>query len=196
MSANQACFPIAVRARVLGVSKAGYHAWRHRPPSAHARADEALLTRIKTVPVGSRQTCGAPRVHAELRAAGERHGRKRIARLMRVAGLAGAGRRRGGPITTRRDKQARPAPDPGPRQVLVDRDFQAAGPDQLWVADITPARAGAGSLSRPWRGFPIWRSSWMSGAAGSSAGRWPAICEPSWFSTPSTWPSASAGRAT
>jgi putative transposase len=79
-------------------------------------------------------------VHAELRAAGERHGRKRIARLMRVAGLVGASRRRGGPITTRRDKQARPAPD------LVDRDFQAAGPNQLWVADITYVPTAAGFL--------------------------------------------------
>ena len=100
MSANQACFPICVMARVLGVSKAGYYAWRHCPPSAHARADEVLLARIKTVHISSRQTYGAPRVHAELRAAGERHGRKRIARLMRAAGLVGASRRRGGPITT------------------------------------------------------------------------------------------------
>ena len=140
MSANQACFPIAVMARMLGVSKAGYYAWRHRPPSAHARADEALLARIKTVYISSRQTYGAPRVRAELRAAGERHGRKRIARLMRAAGLVGASRRRGGPITTRRDKQARPAPD------LVDRDFQADGPNRLWVADITYVPTMAGFL--------------------------------------------------
>jgi putative transposase len=140
MSANQARFPIAARARVLGVSKAGYYAWRHRPPSAHARADEVLLTRIKTVHISSRQTYGAPRVHAELRAAGERHGRKRIARLMRAAGLVGASRRRGGPITTQRDKHARPAPD------LVDRDFQADGPNRLWVADITYVPTAAGFL--------------------------------------------------
>jgi putative transposase len=140
MSANQACFPICVMARVLGVSKAGCYAWRHRPPWAQARADEALLARIKTVHISSRQTYGAPRVHAERRAAGERHGRKRIARLMRVAGLVGASRRRGGPITTQRDKQARPAPD------LVDRDFQAAGPNQLWVADITYLPTAAGFL--------------------------------------------------
>jgi putative transposase len=99
-----------------------------------------LLARIKTVHISSRQTYGAPRVHAELRAAGERHGRKRIARLMRVAGLVGASRRRGGPITTQRDKHARPAPD------LVDRDFQAAGPNQLWVADITYVPTAAGFL--------------------------------------------------
>ena len=140
MSANQACFPIAVMARVLGVSKAGYYAWRCRPPSAHARADEVLLARIKTVHISSRQAYGAPRVHAELRAAGQRHGRKRIARLMRMAGLVGASRRRGGPVTTQRDKQARPAPD------LVDRDFQAAGPNQLWVADITYVPTMAGFL--------------------------------------------------
>src|SRR4051794_28326831 len=140
MSANQACFPIAFMAGVLGVSKAGYYAWRHRPPSARVRADEALLARIKTVHISSHQTYGAPRVRAELRAAGERHGRKRIARLMRAAGLVGASRRRGGPITTRRDKQARPAPD------LVERDFQAASPNQLWVADITYVPTAAGFL--------------------------------------------------
>ena len=70
-------------------------------------------------------------MHADLRTRGERHGRKRIARLMRKAGLVGASHRHGGPTTTRRDKDARPAPD------LVDRNFTASGPDQLWVADIT-----------------------------------------------------------
>ena len=131
MSANQAAFPIGVMARVLGVSEAGYYAWLCRPPSAHAQADAVLLRQVRTVHASSRETYGAPRVHAELRAGGERHGRKRIARLMREAGLVGASRRRGGPVTTRRDKEARPAPD------LVDRDFSATGPNQLWVADIT-----------------------------------------------------------
>ena len=140
MSANQACFPIAPMARVLGVSKAGYYAWLHRPPSAHAVADVALLKRVRTVHASSRQTYGAPRVHADLRAGGERHGRKRIARLMRDAGLVGACHRRGGPATTRRDKEARPAPD------LVDRNFTAAGPNQLWIADITYLPTAAGFL--------------------------------------------------
>ena len=140
MSANQAGFPIAAMARVLGVSKAGYYAWLQRPPSAHATADAALLKRVRTVHASSRQTYGAPRVHADLRGHGERHSRKRIARLMREAGLVGASHRRGGPITTRRDKDARPAPD------LVDRDFSAAGPNQLWVADITYVPTAAGFL--------------------------------------------------
>jgi putative transposase len=79
-------------------------------------------------------------VHAELRAGGEKHGRKRIARLMREAGLVGASRRRHGPVTTRRDKDARPAPD------LVDRKFTAEDPNQLWVADITFVPTAAGFL--------------------------------------------------
>src|SRR3954468_4837880 len=90
--------------------------------------------------ISVRCTYGAPRVHAELRAGGERHGRKRIARLMRDAGLVGASRRRHGPITTRRDKDARPAPD------LVDRNFTADRANQLWVADITFVPTAAGFL--------------------------------------------------
>ncbi len=111
MSTNQALFPIASMARVLGVSTAGYYAWRDRPPSAHAEADATLLKRVRTVHASSRQVYGAPRIHAQLRAAGARHGRKRIARLMHEAGLVGACHRQGGPTTTRRDQDARPAPD-------------------------------------------------------------------------------------
>ena len=140
MSANQASFPIATMARVLGVSESGFHAWRQRPASAHAAADAALLKRVRTVHASSRETYGAPRVHAELRAGGERHGRKRIARLMREAGLVGASRRRGGITTTRRDQDARPAPD------LVDRNFVASAPNQLWVGDITFVPTASGFL--------------------------------------------------
>lgn len=140
MSANQATFPIAAMARVLGVSEAGYHAWRRREPSARAVADAALLKRIRTVHIGSGEIYGAPRVHAALAAQGAQHGRKRIARLMREAGLAGVSRRRHGIVTTRRDKEARPAPD------LVDRNFAAKAPNQIWVADITFIPTAAGFL--------------------------------------------------
>src|SRR4051794_33837409 len=140
MSANQARFPIRVMARVLGVSKAGFYAWRRRPPSARTQADAALLKRIRTVHASSRETYGAPRVHAELRAGGEKHGRKRIACLMREAGLVGASRRRGGGPTTRRDQGARPAPGP------VGRNFVASGPNELWVADITFVPTASGFL--------------------------------------------------
>lgn len=140
MSANQADFPISTMARVLGVSESGYHAWRQRAPSVRAVSDELLMKMVRTIHLGSRETYGVPRVHAELRARGERHGRKRIARLMRTAGLAGVSRCRAGVTTTRRDKSARPAPD------LVDRNFTASRSNHLWVADITFVPTAAGFL--------------------------------------------------
>jgi putative transposase len=140
MSANQAVFPVATMARVLGVSEAGYYAWRNRPASAHTLADAALLKRVWTIHAGSRETYGSPRVHAELQTAGEKHGRKRVARLMRAAGLVGASRRRAGVTTTKRDKEAKPVSD------LVDRDFTAMAPNQLWVADITFVPTATGFL--------------------------------------------------
>src|SRR5271169_4925597 len=139
MSANQAFFAIATMARVLGVSTAGYYAWRSRLPSARAIADDALLRRVRTIHAVSRGTYGAPRVHAELRAEGRAVVKKRIARLMRAAGIVGVSRRRG-IITTRRDRDARPAPD------LVERNFTAAMPNRLWVADITYIPTWAGFL--------------------------------------------------
>jgi len=128
--ASRAIYPIATMCRVLGVSTSGYHGWRSRPPSARAAADARLLERIRVIHAASRGIYGAPRIHAELAAEGCHVGRKRIARLMRRAGLAGVSRRRG-VRTTRRDRGARPAPD------LVQRKFTADAPDRLWVADIT-----------------------------------------------------------
>jgi transposase InsO family protein len=102
MKANQAVFPIATMARVLGVSTAGYYAWLRREPSPRAVANAALLKRIRTVHAISRGTYGAPRVHAELSAAGEKIGRKRVARLMRTARISG-----GQPPSWRGDHAAR-----------------------------------------------------------------------------------------
>ncbi len=116
--------------RVLEVSASGYYAWRKRPRSARAQADQRLLRQIRTAHEASRQSYGSPRIHAELRASGVAVSRKRVARLMRTARIAGVSRRRW-ITTTVRDREARPAPD------LVQRDFEAAGPDRLWVADIT-----------------------------------------------------------
>ncbi len=130
MSANQGRFRVAMMARVLGVSPSGYYAWRQRPPSARAQADAELTDRVQEIHARSRGTYGAPRIHAELAEDGVAVGRKRVARLMRTAGIAGVSRRRG-PRTTRRDVQARPAPD------RVERRFEADEPNHLWVADIT-----------------------------------------------------------
>lgn len=139
MSAHQADFPIRVMARVLRVSASGFYAWRSRPASARAARDADLTRRIRTIHAGSRQTYGAPRVHAELKAEGTAIGRKRVARLMRDAALAGASRRRR-TITTRRAAGQQPAHD------LVRRNFVAEGPNQLWVADVTYVPTMAGFL--------------------------------------------------
>ena len=72
-----------------------------------------------------------------------KHGRKRLARLMRAAGPVGASRRGGTVVTTRCDRQARPAPD------LIDRDFAAIAANQLWVADITLVPTATGFSQRP-----------------------------------------------
>jgi putative transposase len=135
----QADHPIATMCRVLGVSPSGYYAWQHRPLSARAQQDAELTMRIHTIHLESRGTYGAPRVQAELAAQGIHVGRKRVARLLRAACLQGVSRRKW-VTTTTRDPEARPAPD------LVQRNFRAEGPDQLWVADITYVPTEAGFL--------------------------------------------------
>jgi putative transposase len=121
---------IATMCRVLDVSPSGYYARQQRPPSVRARADAELSLRIAQIHRRSQATYGAPRIHAELAAQGIHVGRKRVARLMTAAQIRGESRRKW-LTTTVRDPQARPAPD------LVQRNFTAAAPDQLWVADIT-----------------------------------------------------------
>jgi len=95
--------------RVPEVSTSGYYAWRQRPPSAHARADAELSSRMRAIHEHSRGTYGAPRILAELEAEGIQVGRKRVPRLMRAAGLVGVSRRNW-ITTTVRDRDVHPAP--------------------------------------------------------------------------------------
>jgi putative transposase len=135
VSDRQADYPIATMCRVLGVSSSGYHAWVKRHPSQRAETDAVLIAAIRAAHTASRGTYGAPRIHAELAAKGIRVGRKRVARLMTRAGVAGVCRRKF-VITTLKDG-GRQAPD------LVERDFTAEVPDRLWVADISVPRQAA-----------------------------------------------------
>jgi putative transposase len=132
---------VATVCRVLGVSTSGYYGWRTRPRSERARADAELSLQIGAIHQRSRATYGAPRIHVELAEQGIRIGRKRVARLMAVAGIYGVSRRKW-ITTTTRDHDARPAPD------LVERNFRA------------PARTSCGfptSLTfPPGRAFYIW----------------------------------------
>jgi putative transposase len=139
IEAEKAAYPVATMCRLLGVSKSGYYAWRTRPLSTRAHADRAMTGQIRVIHERSRGTYGAPRVWAELRYEGVYCSRKRVARLLRIAGLQGCHRRKG-PRTTRRRPDAAPAPD------LVKRDFAAVAPDRLWVADITYVSTWMGFL--------------------------------------------------
>ncbi len=128
--------PVALSCRVLGVSRSGFYAWRQRPPCARSVADTALSAQIRQIYVASHGIYGSPRVHAELRDPEGpfrvRCSRKRVARLMRRADLAGCHRRRRR-RTTVSDPLATPAPD------LVRRGFApatVAAPNRVWVADI------------------------------------------------------------
>ena len=87
MRANRARWPIATMARLLEVSTSGYYAWLVREPSKRSCSDAQLLARIRTLHASSRGTYGAPRIHAQLAREGVHVGRKRVARLMRMAGL-------------------------------------------------------------------------------------------------------------
>lgn len=131
IEAEKANFPIRFMCRSLGVSPAGYYAWAQRAPAPRTVEDAHLRQRIGQIHAGSRGTYGAPRVAAELRLG---HGigcsTKRVARIMREAGLAGIHRRR--PQRMKRAAHETPFSDD-----LVERSFRPTAPNVLWVADIT-----------------------------------------------------------
>jgi putative transposase len=140
IAAEKATYPVSLLCRTLGVSRCSFYAWLQRGPSARAQADQRLLQQISKIHRASRGTYGAPRVHAELRDDyGVQTGRKRVARLMRAAGLVGCHRRRRRGLT-RRDPAATPAPD------LVGRLFDPGAPDRTWFADISYIPTGQGWL--------------------------------------------------
>ena len=128
--------------QAVDVSASSFYDWHRRGPSARQRADQRLLAQIGRIYRESGGAYGAPRVHAELQiACGVRCGRKRVARLMRSAGLVGCHRRRRfRPGLTRRDPGATPAPD------LCHRQFSPPRPDRMWHADYTELPTDQGKL--------------------------------------------------
>jgi putative transposase len=133
-------FPVAVMCRVLKVSRTGFYNWERRAPSDRALQDAWLTEKVKHLHEQSRGVYGVPRIHAELRLEHDiRVGRKRVARLMKAAGIQGV-RPRKRWKTTIRIPRITPATD------LVERDFNPSGPNVLWVADITYLRTGEGWL--------------------------------------------------
>jgi transposase InsO family protein len=117
--------------KLLGIARSGYYAWRKGGPGKRAAEDAELMTRIKSIHQESGGVYGSPRIWAELRLLyGIRCSRKRVARLMRLSGIAGVCRRRRKSLT-RREESRDPYPD------LVRRQFTADAPNRLWVADLT-----------------------------------------------------------
>jgi transposase InsO family protein len=117
---------------LLEVSRAAYYAHHAGTPSTHQLVDEELTGHIQAAHTASKGRYGAPRIHAQLRRQGHRHGRKRIARLMRAAGLHGR--------TPRRFKRTTiPDPAAAARVDLIRRDFSvhAAAVNRRWCGDIT-----------------------------------------------------------
>jgi putative transposase len=131
---------LAALCAALDVTRAGYHAWTQRPPSARAQTDAALSADIRAIHAAHRARYGAPRIHAELRARGQHHGRKRIARLLRHAGLRGLCARRFVPRTT----DSRHAHPIAPNHLATHPP--PTGPNQIWVADLTYVPTATGWL--------------------------------------------------
>jgi transposase InsO family protein len=119
-----------VLCEVVGVSRAGFYAWKRRPPSRRRRDDADLVEEIKAAHKAGRGAYGSPRVHRELRARGRRVGKKRVERLMRLHGIA-ARRKRRFRKTTDSNHQDPIAPN------ILDRNFTVPMPNAAWVTDVT-----------------------------------------------------------
>ncbi len=139
VAAERARHPVRLLCEAVGVAASGFYAWLRRAPSRRQADDQRVSERIEQVFASSRRTYGSPRVHAELRAEGLRISRKRVARLMRAAGL-GASVRRRVPRTTDSRHDHTVAPN------LLERRFAAERPDAVWLADISYIPTGEGWL--------------------------------------------------
>ena len=143
MREHRACFDVALMCHVLGVSRAGYYASIHRPPSGRERRRRDLAERIRAAHASSRGTYGSPRVTAELKDAGVSVCANTVAKYMREDGLKVKRRRRFVPRTTDAAHPHPVAPN------ALDRRFAAGGadgPDRRWCCDLTYVRTGAGWL--------------------------------------------------
>jgi putative transposase len=130
---------VSLQCEVLGVSESGYWSWARRAPSDRALYDAWLTERIRAIHAASSGRYGSPRVHAMLRRQGIRVGAKRVARLMALAGLQGAHRRRRRGCTVAVEGVE-------PFRDLVGRDFRPDAPDRVWCADIKQIRTAEGWL--------------------------------------------------
>ena len=132
-------YPIRMMCRLLHLGVSGYYAWRSRLPSRRSQANEGLKGAITRIHRHSGAVYGSPKIRQSLLAQGQRIGRHRIARLMRVLGL------RGRPYPRKKPRPRARGTEPSAKN-LLNQDFQASAPHQRWVSDITYIRTGEGWL--------------------------------------------------
>jgi putative transposase len=130
IASKEVAFPVLAMCNVLGVTRSGFYAWKKRPTSARARADAQLAVEVAATHDKSRKRYGSPRIHRALRKKGVRVGAKRIARLMRAAGIVGRQKRR-----FRRTTDSNHLNPIAPN--VLARDFEPAAPNHAWVGDVT-----------------------------------------------------------
>jgi putative transposase len=133
-------FPVCVLCDVMGVSAAGYYAWRGRPESPRKAANRILLCEIRRLHLAHRGRYGAPRIHAALRGLGQKASRGRVERLMRHHGIRAIMARRFRPCTTDSRHDWPIAPN------RLGQKFAAERPNQVWLADISYVSTGEGWL--------------------------------------------------
>lgn len=136
---QQAAFSVAALFRVLFVSMSGYYAWRQRRPSARQQANGLLTQQIATIHRQSQNSYGSPRIYQELKAQGLVCSQKRVARLMRQAGLSAQAPKRS-VRTTQSDPSLAVADN------VLARQFEADTPNARWTADISYVWTGEGFL--------------------------------------------------
>ena len=137
---HRGMWPAGWLCEALGVSRAGFYAWRTRPPSVRTRTDEQLLIRVRASFLTSDRTYGARRVWHDMLVEGIACGRHRIERLMRQAALRARPRRRRMPLDTGVRSTNALAPN------VLDRTFTAAAANRKWVADFTSLWTAEGWL--------------------------------------------------
>jgi len=139
IEAHRSTWAVGLMASILAVSVSGFYGWLRRGQSKRAKDDERLTEKIVMFHCGSRFTYGSPRIHKDLKAAGHKVGRKRVARLMRNAGLRGKTKRRFKTTTTSRHARPKAAN-------LVKQNLAVATPNSLWASDITYVPTSEGWL--------------------------------------------------
>jgi transposase InsO family protein len=127
---HRSCFAVERMCRNLSVSRSAYYAWRNRPLSRRAQANETLKTHVKAAFRQFRGVYGSPRIARELRAQGMACSENRIARIMHREGLRAYTKRKF-KVTTNSKHDLPVAPN------LVNQNFEASGPNRLWASDIS-----------------------------------------------------------